>query len=186
MDTLDIVALQQQLSERIAALDAQRKAESERYEKELADRNALAEVERQERIASYKEAEAKRLEKQRLAEEAIKAQQSEAMKKQVALEQALANAQAHEAATKKAYQDLQEACSKQEFIEEQHAKQMQSKSVAIASETSATEINVEHPEAPLNKENPGEAVVGTEGSTPSTPLLSQHMRMVLRQFNRTD
>ena len=80
---------------------------------------------------------------------------------------------------------LQEEIAKQEFIEEQHRKAVESTRIAaqqsLKSEAT-TDINVEHPTAPDNK---GNAVAGTDGNTPDTPLMSTHLKQILRQAKRT-
>ena len=66
----DIQAMQQQLAERIAALDKQRKDQAEQFAKEVSDRNALAEFERAESLKKYQAIEAERKAKKEAEAEA--------------------------------------------------------------------------------------------------------------------
>ena len=182
METLDVDALQRQLAERIAQLDKQRKDEAERFNKEAADRLALAELERAAQLAAYQEAEKKRNAKKAAEEEAEKLRAQEARKVQVALENSLAAAEEARKAQEGKLAWLVAEINKQEFVEEQHRKAMQSAKVYVDESVNPTEINVEHPSAPDAK---GEAVQGTEGSTPGTPLMSEHLKMILRQAQRS-
>jgi hypothetical protein len=178
---VDVQKLQHDLEERIAALDKQRREEKERYDKEVADRNALAEFERAETLKKHQAREAEfRARKEAEAEAAQKRAQEELrLRKQ--LESDLAAADEAKRLQQEKLEWLQNEIAKQEFIEEQHRKAMQSQSVAPAAEPDQIEINVEHPVAPDNK---GEAVQGTDGSTPDAPLMSDHLKHILRQATR--
>ena len=181
METLDVEILQRQLAERIAQLDKQRKDEAERFNKEAAERLALAELERAAQLSAYQEAEKKRNAKRAAEEEAEQLRVQAARKAQVALENNLAAAEEARRLQEAKLAWLVAEINKQEFVEEQHAKRMQSTTVVIA-EQSATEINVEHPTAP---DNLGNAVQGTEGVTPADELMSSHLKHILRQATRS-
>lgn len=185
MENVDVDALQRQLTERIEALDKQRKEQAEQFNKEVADRAQLADAERQQRLAEYQEAEKKR-EAKKVKEEAEEQERvQEATKARIALENSLAAAEEARKLQEAKLQWLVSEISKQEFIEEQHRKAMQSSTVAPASEPAGTtEINVENPVAPLNAANPGEAVQGTGGETPESNTMSTHLKHILRQTQR--
>lgn len=177
--------LQRQLTERIAALDKQRKEESERFEKELSERTQLADAERQRQLAEYKEQERKRDEKRRQEEEAEALRAKEEREAKIALEISLAKAEEARKAQEEKLKWLVDEINKQEFIEEQHRKSFEGKKAAIPSTVhEESTINVEHPEAPINTAHPGEAVQGTDGETPDTPLMSDHLKHILRQATR--
>ena len=178
----DIQAMQQQLAERIAALDKQRKDQAEQFAKEVSDRNALAEFERAESLKKYQAIEAERKAKKEAEAEAAQKRAQEELRLRKKLESDLAAADEAKRLQQEKLEWLQNEISKQEFIEEQHRKAMQSVSNTVAEEApSSTEINVEHPVAPDNK---GEAVHGTDGNTPDHPLMSEHLKHILRQATR--
>jgi hypothetical protein len=185
MSAADTEALAQQLTERIKALDKQRLEESERFNKQLAEQQQLAEAERQQRLAAYQEADKKREAKKAKEEAEAQERAQEATRARIALENSLAAAEEARKLQESKLQWLVDEINKQEFIEEQHKKAMQSAATAPSSEpSSTTEINVEHPVPPLNAANPGEAVQGTDGNTPDTPLMSDHLKQILRQATR--
>jgi hypothetical protein len=186
VENVDVDSLQRQLTERIEALDKQRKEQAEQFNKEVQERMQLAEAEHQQRLAEYQEAEKKR-EAKRLKEETEEQERvQEATKARIALENSLAAAEEARKEQEAKLQWLVSEISKQEFIEEQHRKAMQNPTAATVEEsTTSTEINVEHPVAPLNTANPGEAVKGTDGNTPESPLMSDHLKQILRQATRS-
>jgi hypothetical protein len=185
VENVNVEELQRQLSERIEALDKQRKEQAEQFSKEVAERAQLAEAERQQRLAEYQEAEKKREAKKAKEEAEAQERAQEVTRARIALENSLAAAEEARKLQESKLQWLVDEINKQEFIEEQHKKAMQSAATAPPSEpSSTTEINVEHPVPPLNAANPGEAVQGTDGNTPDTPLMSDHLKQILRQATR--
>ena len=182
---VSVEELQRQLSERIAALDKQRKEESERFEREVSERTQLAEAERRKQLAEYQEQERKRDERRKAEEEAIAQRAKEEREAKIALEISLSKAEEARKAQEAKLQWLVDEINKQEFIEEQHRKSLEGKTAPAPVNSSPTEINVEHPVAPLNAEHPGEAVQGTTGETPDTPLMSDHLKHILRQAQRS-
>ena len=178
---IDVEELQRQLAERIEALDKQRKEQAEQFAKEQAERTALSEMERKQQIAAYEEAEKKRNAKKAAKEEAERLRAQEAQRAKIALDNSLAAAEEARRLQEEKLAWLIAEINKQEFVEEQHSKSMKIVNAPV-SEVSPTEINVEHPTAP---ENWGNAVDGTEGATPSTPLMSEHLKYILRQAQRS-
>lgn len=181
MSELDVESLQRQLAERIAALDKQRKEESARFEKEVAERETLASVERQQRIAEAEEINRRNEAKKAAEKEAEETRIRETRRAQIALENSLAAAEVARKAQEDKLAWLVNEINKQEFIEEQHKKAMQSAPRESTPEAT-TEINVEHPTAP---DNNGNAVQGTTGDTPNSPLMSDHLKQILRQASRS-
>lgn len=177
-----IAELEKQLRERMAQLDAQRKEEAERFAKEQAKRNAVAEMERDESLRRHQEAEAQRRAEKEAKAVAQQKRAQEEFRLQKQLENELSSAEEAKRLQQEKLQWLINEIAKQEFIEEQHKKAMQSQSVSSVENSDITEVNVEHPAAPNNK---GEAVAGTEGSTPETALMSEHLKHILRQATRT-
>ena len=185
MDSIDV--LQKQLAERIAALDAQRKEEAERFNKEVAERNALAEIERQERLAAFQKAEEQRAAKKKAEAEAEQKRTQEETRLRKQLESDLAAADEAKRLQQEKLEWLRNEIAKQEFVEEQHRKAIQNAQVAVVvpEDVDPTAIDVENPVAPLNKLAPGEAVDGTDGKTPDSPLMSVHLKHILRQATRS-
>lgn len=182
MDTLQ--QLEQQLRDRIEALDKQRKEEAARFEQEVAERNALAQAERSQQLEDHKRREEEhRARKQRELDE-IARQKKETERKQREVELASNAALEAKRLQEEKLEWLKNEIAKQEFVEEQHRKKLETKTIPTAPPPSDEEfaINVEHPVAPENK---GNAVSGTEGSTPETPLMSNHLKTILRQATRT-
>jgi anti-sigma factor RsiW len=180
-DFVDVDALQRQLTERIEALDKQRKEQAEAFNREVAERETLASAERQQRVAEVEAANRRHAEKEAATKSAEELRSQAAKKAQIALENSLAAAEEARRLQEVKLAWLVGEINKQEFIEEQHSKAMQSAPVVVA-EQSATAINVEHPVAP---DNLGNAVQGTDGNTPSTDLMSDHLKMILRQAQRS-
>jgi hypothetical protein len=179
---VNVESLQRQLSDRIEALDKQRKEQAEQFNKEVAERALLADMERAQQVAVYQENERRRNEKKAAEEAAEQLRVREATKAKIALENSLAAAEEARRLQEVKLSWLVEEISKQEFIEEQHKKAMQSPAVVeTAVLGDAVEINVEHPAAPDNK---GNAVQGTTGDTPENSLMSDHLKQILRQAQR--
>jgi len=180
----NIEVLQKQLKDQIEALAEQRRQETLNYEHEVAERNRLAELERKERIEEYEKRTEAIREAERKNKEALDAEKREVERTRREAEQAL-NAQLEaKEAQEKQLEWLRLEISKQEFVEEQHRKSIaniKAQDTTASADTKTTEINVEHPLAPDNK---GEAVQGTEGLTPETPLMSDHLKKILRQATR--
>lgn len=181
MENIDVDALQRQLAERIEMLDRQRREQAAQFNKEVEDRASLAAMERAQQLAKYEE-DQKRRDAKKLAEaEAEQIRAQEATRARIALENSLAAAEEARKAQEEKLQWLVSEIAKQEFIEEQHSKAMQSTAIAIGpTEYVPTAVNVENPVAPDNK---GDAVEGTSGATQSE-LMSNHLKHILRQATR--
>ena len=185
MSELNVEELQRQLQEKIEALDKQRKEEMLRIEAEKSawisrqsDTIRIAELERKAQIEEAERQEAERT-------EAFARRDRELAKREHDIEMANNAAQEAKQSQESKLKWLQEEIAKQEFIEEQHRKAVESTRIAaqqsLKSEAT-TDINVDHPTAPDNK---GNAVAGPDGNTPDTPLMSTHLKQILRQAKRT-
>lgn len=180
----DVIAdLEKQLKERIEALDKQRKEEADNYAMEVAQRNAIAEAERLERIEQAKNAAERRKERERKREEEENKRRAESDKIRLEAERALNLAEEARRKQEEKLEWLQNKLAEVEFLEEQHSKTVQSP-IVTPSYGLEENINIEHPEAPVNIEAPGDAVKGTDGNTPNTPLMSVHLKHILRQATR--
>lgn len=179
---MNIEDMQKELAEKIAALDLQRKEEAARFAKEMADRNAIAEIERSERIAHAKAAEEKALAKKKAEAEAEQARKQEELKTRQKMENDLAAAAEAKRIQEEKLEWLLKEIANQEFIEEQHRKSVQIPVAVPCTEETANQIDWENPTAP---DNAGNAVKQTDGSTPDTPLMSEHLKRILRQAQRS-
>ena len=178
----NIEELQKLLEDQIAKLGEERQANALQFTKEREEATRIANTERAKQADEYnakiaaREAEKKR----RDAEELEKQRQDRATRlaneqKQYELDEALRK-------QREKLEWLTNEISKAEFTEEQFKKSMESqRSAIIITSPTVENINVEYPEAPSNG---GEAVAGTTGDTPDTPLMSQHLRHILRQAER--
>lgn len=177
-----IQQLEEHLTEKIKALEEQRRqdliqfeAEKEAWRRRQADEVKLANAER---IRKIEEEEKLRAAQQ----EEIIAKNREIARREKEIEAANNAAQEAKRQQEEKLEWLRNEISRQEFIEEQHRKALESIKNQVTQEETENKINVEHPVAPDNK---GEAVSGTEGETPKTPLMSEHLKQVLRQATRS-
>lgn len=178
----NIELLQQQLKEQIEALSEQRRQETLKFEGEVAERNRLAEIERRERIEAYEKRTNELREVERKKLESLEAERREVERTKREAERALNAQLVAKEAQEAQLKWLRDEIAKQEFIEEQHRKSLTSiNAQGTTTDEAPTTINVEHPVAP---DNNGEAVVGTDGATPEKPLMSDHLKHILRQATR--
>lgn len=166
-----IEELQAQLQERINKLDEERRAYADQHAKEQAELRIIAEAQRAQQVADIKAAEeralARKTAEKKAEEERLRKAQEERIvmeQKQNALDEVLRRQR-----EKLAW--LEEQISNAEFLEEQHKKRLDSEKA--------------FQDVPPEETNP-EAALGTEGTTPETPLMSQHLRKILRQASRED
>lgn len=176
----NIEVLQKNLEEQIAALSEQRRKETLKYEEEKSERSRLADLERKEQLEAYEKRAASLREVERKKLAALDAERREVERIKHEAELALNAQLAAKTEQEARLKWLRDEIAKQEFIEEQHRKTL-APSQETAVEPLSTEINVEHPVAP---DNNGEAVAGTDGATPEHPLMSDHLKHILRQATR--
>ena len=179
---MNIEELQLELQRKIEKLDEERKANAVRAEKERSDLILSIEIERKERLDAYNKKVAEH-EARRKAEDAEReAQRVQEVAERIATEQKQAALDQALRLQREKLEWLTTAISNAEFSEEQHKKSIENTRIApIVERVETGEINVEHPVAPSNG---GEAVAGTDGSTPETALMSSHLRAILRQINK--
>lgn len=176
--------LQKRLQDRIEALDKQRQEEATRFEKEMAERNTLVESERRQRAEEHQRKEEEHRQRKQKELEVVELQKRESARQQKEAELASNAAQEAKRQQEEKLRWLKDEIAKQEFVEEQHRKRMETARIADTTKEpeDSVEINVEHPIAPYNR---GEAVLGTEGTTPGHNLMSSHLKQILRQATRT-
>ncbi len=178
-----IEEMQAQLAAKIAKLDEERRANAAKHAKEREEMLLEVEMERQKRTAEYtaKVAEHERRRKaEKEAEEAQRirdiAERISTEQKQHALDEALR-------LQREKLEWLEKAISDAEFSEEQHNKETEYTAILPVS-TDASEINIEHPIAPVSVTEPGGAVEGTGGAI-SFDTMSGHLKQILRQAQRS-
>jgi hypothetical protein len=174
--------LQATLVDRLAKLDEERRLNAEANAKERAELIEIAASDRTKQLESIRVAEEKA--KQRKIEE--QEYENERLRKereaQIAVEQKLNAAAELERQHREKLEWLTNEISKAEFVEEQHRKHLENLKVLPPVETTdGAEVSVEYPQTCADG---GASATGTEGNTPDTPLMSQHLRGILRQANR--
>jgi len=180
-----IEELEKQLQERIEALDKQRREEAAKFEEEKARRDALREAEKLEWLEQIRAKESARLEKKRKDEEELEKARQENERIRIEAERALNAADTARIKQEEKLNWLLNRISEVEFMEDQRNKARQNALIVPITEVlNPADINVEHPESPVNKDKPGNAVEGTEGSTPENASMSFHLKQILRQAGR--
>lgn len=178
--------LQQELIELKEHMEAERSQLAAQYKEERDNMILAAEAESKRRWSENEERIEASRRKMREQAEAVEKQrqllQAETIKAQTAA--ALADEQKRLHAEKIEW--LNKHISDVEFSEEQHKKALENLRLIPQREPEylPTEINVEHPVAPVNVSSPGEAVDGTAGLEQG-PAMSVHLKQILRQATRT-
>jgi hypothetical protein len=177
-----IEELQAQLAEKIEKLDQERQANAAKATKEREELLLSMEIERRERLEAYQQKVAEHESKKKAEEAEREAQRIRDVAERIATEQKQAALAEVLRLQREKLEWLETAISNAQFTEEQHKKSIENMRIQPALETETGVINVENPEAPSNG---GEAVTGTSGDTPETPLMSEHLKQILRQAQRS-
>lgn len=167
--------LQKALKETVLKQEEEHREKAALLAKQKEKAKAAAEEERNRRIKAQQEAEDKakqrKLAEQKAEQERLKAErdaQMELERKQNEAAEEMRKQQEEAAAIEKALAQAQ-------FMEEQNKK---------ALEELAAAASVEISETTKLATKPGDPVEGIHGNTPETPLMSQHLRELLRQDSR--
>lgn len=183
--TQTLEELQAILAERIAKLDEERQANARQQAKEREAMLLEVEMERQKRMAEYQEKIAAHEAKKRAEEAEKEAQRIKEVAERVAAEQKQLALDETLRLQREKLEWLTNAIADAEFAEEQHKKSLENARIPVQSPVvEGATIDIEFPTSPVNTLKPGEAVDGTEGNTPETPLMSQHLKHILRQASR--
>ena len=165
-------------------LEEERKNMQSQLQKEREEMLLLAQAERRTQLEAY-QAKVDEHERKRKAEEAAaEARRIQEQAARTAAEQVAAQADEQFRLYQEKLEYVEKAIAEAEFSEEKHRKALEDAKrmrVPVDPTFASEDIKVEHPEAPSNA---GEAVVGTDGGTPDTPLMSQHLKHILRQATR--
>ena len=176
---MNIEELQAMLQEKIQKLDEERKANALQQAKE---REALLldmDIERKQRLDEY-QAKVAKLEARKKAEEVAKeVQRIKETAARVAEEQKQNTLDETLRLQREKLEWLTTAISNAEFSEEQHRKSLKNDIIVVY--PGVSEVSSEYPQTSAEG---GAAAVGTEGSTPETPLMSSHLKNILRQAQR--
>lgn len=168
--------LQKILEERIQKLDEDRRRDAELLAKERAEILELAASERNKQLEANRAAEERARHRKVAEQEAEQERIRKTREEQLLLEQKQNAADELVSQQRAKLEWLENEIAKVEFIEEQHQKAMESARSVLQPPPVTDETVVT---------KPGDAVSGTEGSTPETPLMSQHLKSILRQAQRT-
>lgn len=175
--------LMQDLVDTQAKLEQERKQMAAQLQKEREEMLLLAQAERRSQLEAYQAKVDEHERRRKAEEEAAEARKVQETAARVNAEQAAAKADEQFRLYHAKLAEVQEAIAEAEFSEEKHRKTLDdAKRMRVVVEDFPVEdgINVEHPIAPDNK---GEAVEGT-GGLQENPLMSQHLRRILRQANK--
>jgi hypothetical protein len=182
----DIAEIEQELAQRAKQTEKERLAAVEKHTRELGELQAarLAEIAVENALIRTNE-EKWRKERQAAAEaEEQRKREETASRIRIEYEQ---NAMAENLRLQKeGAERLIRELENTEFLEEQYRKSLEpTKLPDLRAGSHKFEINIEHPEAPVSAVEPGGAVGGTSGETPSNPEMSDHLKHILRQAERT-
>ena len=178
---MNIEELQVMLQEKIQKLDEERKANAAQAAKE---REALLldmDIERKQRLDEYQAKVAVLEAKKKAEEEAKEAQRIKEVTARAAEEQKQNALDAALLLQREKLERLTTAISNAEFSEEQHRKALENQRVLPVEPVGTEEVSAEYPQTGADG---GAAAEGTEGSTPETPLMSSHLKNILRQAQR--
>jgi len=171
---MDLTEIEKSLEKNIEDSEREIKEAQEKAAAEVARLKQEEEEERLRKVDLAIKAEEARLERRRKEKEEAEAQRKEEEKRRAEAETAHNQAEA-----KKAVEKSRQEALKKKFLELQILREKKQKAAEIVHTASQLE-----PEAPVNVKNPGDAVEGTGGETPDTPLMSEHLRKILRQSAR--
>lgn len=167
--------IQAQLERQVKSLEEERQKNAENFEKERNQLVAFAAMERAKQLAEYEkkvEEHAKRV-SEREASEKEKYRVSLAEKMAFEQKETILAENLRKQQEKLAW--LENQISNAEFAEEQHRKLLDDQRQMIM-----------HPvEQPKDGSKPSESARGTSGDTPKNELMSDHLKSILRQANRT-
>src|ERR1035437_4838047 len=175
--------LMQELTDTQARLEAERKSMAAQLQKEREEMLLLAQAERRSQLEAYQAKVDEHERKKRAEEAAAEARRQQDIAARVAAEQIAFKADEEYRLYHEKLEEVERAIAEAEFSEEKHRKILEdarNTKVQVEDFPVGDEINVEHPVAPDNK---GEAVAGTEGLQ-ECPLMSQHLKQILRQAQR--
>jgi hypothetical protein len=173
--------LQAVLAERIQGLDEERKANTLQQAKAREEMLREAEIERKQRLEEY-ERKVEALEAKKKAEtEAKEAKCRKENEKRLLSEQKQNALDETLRLQREKLEWLEKAISDAEFIEEQHRKALENAKLLPPMADPITKVSAEYPQTGADG---GASTPGTDGSTPETPLMSSHLRAILRQFNK--
>jgi hypothetical protein len=178
---MNLEELQLELQRKIEKLDEERRTNAAQAAKE---REALLldmDIERKQRLDEYQAKVAKLEAKRHAEEEAKEAQRTKEVAARVAEEQKQSALDETLRLQREKLEWLETAISNAEFSEEQHRKHLENLRVLPAEFVGTEEVSAEYPQTCADG---GASAPGTEGSTPETPLMSQHLKMILRQAQR--
>jgi chromosome segregation ATPase len=174
--------LQAALADSIAKLDQERQENARRNKEERENMLLEVEIERKKRLEKHQaqvaEHERQQREKEAAAEARRQAEIAERVvsdQKQAALDEALR-------IQREKLEWLEKAIADAEFTEEQHKKALESQRAVPTLAEESEAVSAEYPQTCANG---GAAAAGTDGSTPVNPLMSDHLKNILRQATRS-
>ena len=178
---MNLDELQAELQRKIEKLDEERRLNAEQNAKERAEMLEIAAAERTQQLKAIHAGEEKAKQRKIEQDEAEKERVRKEHIAQAAIEQRLNAAAELERQQREKLEWLINAISEVEFAEDQHRKALENMKILPPLEApTGTEVSAEYPQT--GAEGGSEVV---DGNTPDTPLMSGHLRMILRQAQRT-
>jgi hypothetical protein len=181
--TQTLKELEAALVEHIAKLDEDRRLNAETNAKERAEALEIAAAERTKQLETIRAAEEKARQRKIAEQEHEQERARKEREAQIEIEQRLNAATELERQHREKLERLTQEINKAEFAEELHRKLLENLKTLPPVETiEGAEVSVEYPQTCADG---GTSSAGTEGNTPETPLMSQHLRNILRQSQRS-
>ena len=178
---LSIEELQAQLAEKIASLDTERK-ENAKLAKEERERMILdIEIERKQRQEAYEAKVAEHEKNQRDREASVEAKRQAEIAERMVTEQKQSALDENLRLQREKLEWLEKTIADAEFSEEQHRNSLKNMLILPVTVVEGTEVSKEYPQTCAEG---GASASGTEGSTPENPLMSTHLKQILRQTTR--
>jgi DNA repair exonuclease SbcCD ATPase subunit len=176
-----IEELQAQLATRIAELDKERQENAKRAKEEREKMLLDAEIERQEHLEAYQAKIAEHEAKKRAEEAAVELRRQAELTERLATEQKQNALDETLRLQREKLEWLETAISNAEFTEEQHRKSLENSRIILPALLEPSDVSAEYPQTSAEG---GAAADGTDGNTPETPLMSSHLKSILRQATR--
>ncbi len=181
----------QSLEELQAALEAtkkkleeERKQMAEQLKKEREEMLLLAQAERSAQLEVYQKKMEALEHKRKAEEEAAEKRRAQELTARLAAEQAQYKADEEYRKYHEKLEEVKSQIAEAEFQEEKHRKALEdAKHAQVVPEAFPVDDNITS-DYPQTGAEGAQAAAGTEGHTQETPLMSQHLKQILRQAHR--
>lgn len=173
--------LQAQLAEKIEKLDEERRENAKKNQEERERMLLEVEMERKARLEKYQAQIAAHEKEQKAKAEADEARRQRETADRMAAEQKQAALDDTLRLQREKLEWLEKAIAEAEFAEEQHKKSLENSQNIRTTVEEGAAVGAEYPQTCAHG---GASAEGTNGDTPETPLMSSHLKSILRQATR--